>query len=194
MRKLLTIIILILAFSIIIFLKLQKNEIKYVKSHIDGNEYLVRDLEDKQEAADMLAKLKKNIMIIVNYLYENKNNYNEYKKYIEQLHSRIQNVIINESSVNSAYTSYSVNKGEQIIFCLRSKYYKNKIHDLNLLMYVALHEMSHTACTEFGHTKLFKQIFAFITKIAIRIGLYKPIDFEKNPMEYCGLTISESII
>ena len=30
----------------------------YVKSSIDGKEYLVRDLPDKQEAANLLAKVR----------------------------------------------------------------------------------------------------------------------------------------
>jgi hypothetical protein len=61
-------------------------------------------------------------------------------------------------------------------------------------MYVALHEISHVACPEVGHTELFKKIFHFITKIAINMGIYKKIDFAKNPVEYCGLTVSESIV
>src|SRR5438445_471854 len=83
-----------------------------------------------------------------------------YNIYIEQLKERMSNVIISESSENNGYTSYSINKGEQIVFCLRSKKDNNHLHDLNLLMYVALHEMAHVACPEIGHTDLFKEIFA----------------------------------
>ena len=88
---------------------------------------------------------------------------------------------------------YSVNKGEQIVFCLRSKN-TGKLHSLNLVMYVALHEMAHVACPEYGHTKLFKKIFAFFTKTAIEMGIYERIPFNQRPEEYCGLTITDSII
>ena len=43
------------------------------------------------------------------------------EQYIKQLNTRIQNVIITESTFNSSYTSYSVNKGEQIVFLYKNK-------------------------------------------------------------------------
>ena len=192
---LIRIIVIIIFFLIItIFYNTNKKEVKYIKSDIDNRLYLVRDLVDKQKAANMLARLRSNILILTNHLYENLDKYKEYKGYIEQLFKNTQNIIINESTDDSLYTSYSVNKGEEIVFCLRSKYYKNRLHDLNLLMYVCLHEIAHVACPEYGHTLLFKKIFAFFTQIAINIGIYKRIDFNNDPQEYCGLTISESII
>ncbi|QKF93821.1 WLM domain-containing protein [Fadolivirus algeromassiliense] len=188
------IIIIIFIFSIFAILKLEKHEVKYVKSTIDNKEYLVRDLQDKQQSANNLALLRRNIMTLVDHLYINKDKkYKDFKSDIEQLKTRISDVIINESSEDSSYTSYSVNKGEQIVFCLRSKY-TNYLHDINLVMYVALHEMAHVACKEYGHTDLFKKIFAFITKVAIELGLYTKIDFKNDPVEYCGLIISESIV
>lgn len=99
-----------------------------------------------------------------------------------------------ENGEDSVYTSYSVNKGEQIVFCLRSRKNKDSIHDLNLMMYVVIHEMAHVGCPSIGHTDEFRMIFAFFTQQAIKLGLYKKIDFNNNPMEYCGMTVSESII
>ena len=61
-------------------------------------------------------------------------------------------------------------------------------------MYVALHEIAHIACPEYGHTDLFKKIFAFFVLVAMNIGIYKKIDFNYDPVDYCGLTITESII
>lgn len=181
---------------IIIYLKIQNYDMVYMNSNIDNNPYLVRDLPDKQQAANMLAKIKNNIETITMHLYNNKNGFQEYEKYIDQLHERIQNVVVLESSEDSVYTSYSVNKGDQIVFCLRSRNYstRNQMHTINLMMYVVLHEMAHVACPEYGHTDLFKKIFAFITDQAIKIGLYKKIDFAKDPTEYCGMTITDSII
>ena len=65
---------------------------------------------------------------------------------------------------------------------------------MNLVMYVVLHEMAHIACPEYGHTQLFKQIFAFFAETAIKINLYEKINFNENPSEYCGLTVTDSII
>jgi hypothetical protein len=179
----------------IIYINYQNQDVTYVKSDIDSEYYLVRDLDDKQQASNMLAKIKGNIMYLTNYLYKYRDSkYTEYQQYIVQLHSRIKNVVVLESSEDSVYTSYSVNKGEQIVFCLRSRKIKNQLHKLNLLMYVVLHEISHVACPEYGHTPLFKRIFAFITEVAILIGLYNKIDFSHDPMEYCGLIITDSIV
>jgi len=190
------IIIIIFVCVIITLLRIEKYEVKYIKSDIDGEEYLVRDLPDKQQASNLLAKVKKNMMTLVNYLYEHKDEKEnkEYVQYIMQLKNRLVGVVINESADDSAYTSYSVNKGEQIVFCLRSKRILNKLHDLNLVMYVALHEMAHVGCPEYGHTALFKKIFAFLCTVAIKIGIYSKVNFNFDPTEYCGLMITESII
>lgn len=189
------IIIIILIVLIFIIFKLEKHEVKYVKSNINNVEYLVRDTPDKQEAADKLGLINVNINKFIDYVYANRNNeeYSKNKQYIEQLHDRIKNVIISESSADSSYTSYSINKGEQLVFCLRSKY-NNSLHDLNLLMYVVLHELSHVGCPEYGHGPLFKKIFAFFAECGMKCDVYKKIDFNKKPEEYCGLIISESII
>ncbi len=199
----LEIIIAIIFFFAIFYLfrKTTKGEVKYVTSDIDGEKYLVRDLKDKQHAANMLARIKKKIMDLTNYLSSNNGGtrgdiegFKDYSQYIDQLSTRIRGVVISENGEDNAYTSYSVNKGEQIVFCLRSKYNKNKLHNMNLITYVALHEMAHVACPEEGHTPLFKEIFAFLTKIAMERGLYQKIPFDDLPQEYCGLMITDSIV
>lgn len=169
----------------------------YVKSDIDGNYYLVRNVADKQEGANTLARLRQNILILSDYLYAHKNEpqNKHYEQYIDLLHDKAKNIIIVESTLDSVYTSYSVNKGEQIVFCLRSRRLPNNLHDVNLLMYVVLHEISHVACPVYdNHGPLFREIFAFITKTAIHLGLYKKIDFVNHNEDYCGLLITDSIV
>lgn len=178
----------------LIYMKYHNNDVVYEKSELDENEYLVRNMEDKQNASNLLAELKKNIMSLSEYLYTNKEKYPEYSAYIDQLHEKVQNTEIMETSENTTYTSYSVNKGEKLVFCLRSKLLHNEFHDTNLIMYVVLHEISHVACPEYGHGELFKKIFSFITNVAIEQKMYKKIDFEKIPTEYCGLVITDSIV
>jgi predicted RND superfamily exporter protein len=188
-------IIIILLLMIIIFLVgMKKTTLIYVQSDIDDKMYLVRDLGDKQRAANMLSRLKVNIYKIRDHLVKNIGKYPNMEPHIKQLNRKLKHTEYNESTEDSVYTSYSVNKGEQIVFCLRSKEYKNELHSLNLVMYVTLHEMAHVACPEFGHTALFKEIFAFFAKIAIEMGIYKRIPFNKYRQEYCGLYIENSII
>ena len=178
----------------IIFSLYGSSDMVYVTSTIDNNQYMVRDLPDKIIACNMLAQIRKNMLTLNEYLKKNKNNYKEHASYIENLNNKIEHSIIVESGENAVYTSYSINKGDQIVFCLRSRQETDKLHDINLLMYVVLHEMSHVACPEYGHTDLFKKIFNFLTLRAMELNLYSKISFNTNPVEYCGLKITESIV
>jgi hypothetical protein len=194
--KIFIIILIILCILIIMYFKITNPDMTYVISDIDNQYYLVRNVSDKQQAANTLARMRQNLINLSKYLYENKNN-EENKKYIEYidiLHNKINDIIILESTQDSIYTSYSVNKGEQIVFCVRSIKSYN-IHDINLMMYVALHEISHVACPVYdNHGPLFREIFAFITNTAINMKIYTKIDFNKNEEEYCGLNITDSIV
>jgi len=189
------VIFLIVAFIVIyLYFNYQYADMTYVKSDLDERFYLVRDSQDKQEATNMLAKIYKLVMQLSDKLEQDKDKYPDFKQYIELLHSKAKDIVLVESTQDSAHTSYSMNKGEQIVFCLRTKRTGNKLHDLNLVMYVVLHEISHVACPEYGHGPLFKKIFAFLTQRAIDMGIYKKINFVEKPEEYCGMTINESII
>jgi hypothetical protein len=193
MRLIILLIILIIGISI--FYWYYFKSMTFLQSPLDQNYYMVRDLSDKTTAVIMLSTIKLNILKLNDYLVKNKDDkYKDYKSYIEQLDGRIKSVSIAESRESSSSTSYSVNKGEELVFCLRSKKEWNKFHNFNTIMYVALHEISHIACPEYGHGPLFKKIFAFITEKAIELNIYTHIDFNKSPEEYCGIYITESII
>lgn len=166
----------------------------YVKSKVDGKYYLVRDLKDKEDVADTLAYIRINIMKLIDHIKKTKPD--KYQNYLQNLEEKFTNVSMSENIYDFYYTSYSVNKGEQLVFCMRQRKDSSNDHrhDINLMMYVALHEISHIACPEYGHTELFKEIFQFITKSAIEIGIYTPIDFQSKPTEYCGMTIQNQIV
>ena len=114
-------------------------------------------------------------------------------QYIKNLVSRTKDIIIMETGADEKYTSYTVNKGERIVFCLRFKVI-NTIHDINTLMYVVIHELAHIGCPEYGHTPLFKEIFKFLLIQSSKIGIYTPIDYRKNPQNYCGMEINEYLL
>lgn len=193
MSKSVYLLIIVFVISIILLLRLEKYEVKYVKSSLNNKEYLVRDMPDSQQSADLISHMHLNLEKLVNTLYQNKDTkYKDFNEMIGRLNSQFKTTIINESSENNSYTSYSVNKGEQIVFCLRSKY-NNQLHDINLLMYVALHELAHIGCKSYGHTDEFKNIFAFLISVSTELNIYQKIDFKNKPIEYCGLVISEHI-
>ena len=192
----LLIIFIIIIFLIIYFI--YNNIYKYdnlvkIKSPIDNEYYWVRDKNDKIKAANTLANIKINMKKLVNYLQNNQSKFPENLSYIKDLVSRTKKINIMETPQDEKYTSYTINKGEKIVFCLRSKLLDN-IHDTNTLMYVVIHEMAHVGCPEYGHTPLFKKIFKFLLEQSIVIGIYKPIDYRINPQNYCGMTINEYLL
>jgi hypothetical protein len=178
----------------LIFIKLYKNDnLSFTKSNIDNFSYWVRDKPDKQMAANTLATIKTNMQKLINYLKENQDKFPENLSYIKDLVSRTKNINIMETPEDDEYTSYTINKGEKIVFCLRSKVL-DEIHDLNTLMYVVIHEMAHVGCPEYGHTPLFKKIFIFLLKQSAAIGIYTPINYRINPQSYCGMQINEYLL
>ena len=171
----------------------QNDGLVKIKSSVDNSYYWVRNLPDKNQAANILANIKINIYKLVNYLQKNKEQFPENMKYIKDLVTRTKDIVIMETGADEKYTSYTVNKGERIVFCLRSKVI-NSIHDMNTLMYVVIHELGHIGCPEFGHTPLFKQIFKFLLIQSSKISIYNPIDYRKNPQNYCGMEINEYLL
>jgi len=190
------IIIIILIFSSIYFIYSKSygsdNLIK-TKSQVDNYEYWVRNLPDKNQAANTLAKIKQNIYKLVDYLKKNQEAFPKNMQYIKNLVSRTKDIIIMETGADEKYTSYTVNKGERIVFCLRFKII-NTIHDINTIMYVVIHELAHIGCPEYGHTPLFKEIFKFLLIESSKIGIYTLIDYRKNPQNYCGMEINEYLL
>ena len=91
MKKLEFLIIVVFIITVILFVESRKTEVLYIKSDIDNNSYLVRDVEDKQKAANLLARLNININKLETYLLYKKGhkNYKEFKPYIEQLNRKL---------------------------------------------------------------------------------------------------------
>jgi predicted metal-dependent hydrolase len=163
------------------------------KSDVDNEYYWVRNKYDKEIAANTLANIKINMIKLINYLQTNINKFPENMSYIKDLVARTKNIYIMETPQDDKYTSYTVNKGEKIVFCLRSKIL-DTIHNMNTLMYVVIHELAHVGCPEYGHTPLFKKIFKFLLVQGISINIYHPIDYRINPKNYCGMIINEYLL
>lgn len=232
--------IIVISLIIIIYKYFEKNsyDVVMVKSEINGKEYLVRNLEDKQEAANLLGALTTKLQNLVNII-ETSGSENIYNKYIkndvdketsvnnsngkggkdtiegqeggsserqnlennmkEKLKDDIARLISNfnpdafsETTPDSKYTSYSVNKGEKVIMCMRSKDSDEKLVKENIMTFVAIHELGHLMTKSIGHEPDFWNNMRLLLKIAIDNGLYKNVDFNSTPKEYCGIKISDT--
>lgn len=203
MQKLVNLVVtLVLIFIIYIYLENRTYDVTYVKSNLDGADYLVRNLDDKVEAANLLAKVKTKLVAITEYLaklddekikkYSKKASLEEMKDNISRLKNRFRPDNISESTPHEKYTSYSVNKGEKIVFCLRSKDKKETLVKENVIVFVAIHELAHVMTKSVGHTDEFWANFQFLLKIAVKLKLYNNTNYNESPEEYCGTKITDT--
>jgi predicted metal-dependent hydrolase len=157
--------------------------------------YTIYNNNDIDKKKEIINNIINNMYLLKNHLIDNITNFSEYSDYIILLDKNFNNnrTYIYETNPTSNLTSYSVNKGEELSICLVSKK-TGEYHDLNLLMYVVIHEMAHFACPEIGHGLLFQKIFKFLIEEAININIYIKEDYQKNPVEYCGMILNSSIV
>ncbi len=101
---------------------------------------------------------------------------------------------ISESGKSSQYTSYSVNKGEKIVFCIRQKDENESFVDINTITFVAIHELAHIMTKSVGHTEEFWKNFKLLLEESITIGVYTKEKYSQNPKEYCGIKVTDSPI
>lgn len=161
---------------------------EYIVSTVDNSLYKVMSLPDKQNAADLLANIRENIVTLTEHLQKA---YQDDER-TERIVVRFDPSNISEGSNRTEYTSYSVNKGQKIVFCLRSKNENNKLVDINTMMFVALHEIAHVATKSEGHTDEFWANFKWLLEEAVNIGIYKKQDYKEKPVKYCGVNITET--
>ena len=154
----------------------------------DGNRYCVRNREKLNEAANLLASVTNKCKQLVNYMKETHPSDTRVKKLVAGFNPKS----ISETLPTSELTAYSENKGEKIAFCLNKKKNGTKLIDINTLTFVAIHELSHIMTKSIGHKQEFWQNFKFLLQQAKAAGLYTPVDYEKKPESYCGMTITDS--
>jgi len=157
-----------------------------VKSNVDNKEYIVQIKDDSLEAANLIAKIREKLVILMEHLEKS---YGKNDTRIKLLKQNFRPDRLKEGVTTSGYTSYSVNKGEQIVLCLRNN---DKLIDINTLFFVVLHEFAHLATESIGHTDEFWDNFRWILEEAINIGLYVKQDFKIKNVEYCGISITSS--
>ena len=181
----LIILVMAIIFFYCLYLYDYYSKMNTVVSTVDNKKYEVQRKDDSEEAANLLATIRQKLMTLVNHL---KQAYPGDDR-VERIVNNFKPDNIKEGMEQPGTTSYSINKGEQIVLCLRTK---NKLVDINTMMFVVLHELSHIATTEIGHTPLFWENFKWILEESINIGIYTKIDYKKQPLEYCGMDITSS--
>jgi hypothetical protein len=117
------------------------------------------------------------------------------KEYISDNHPIINEIKRRFSLINPKYGKIPMHVGNKsftedksvITLCIEDPETK-KPYDINVLMYVALHELAHCLTKADGkesHGDEFKSNFAMLLKEAASKGLYDPS--QKIPQTYCGI-------
>ena len=196
-------IVLILIFIIWKFIS-NYQEIQYIKSDLDNKVYMIRRGHTKSKefllkSANTLADINIRVEKLIIYLQNTYSDDPNKNYFIKKLRDNYHTYMISEAASNPKFTTYTVDKQDMHI-CLRTRDKYENIYEIDLLMYVVLHELSHLCNYDkygtpiIGHGFEFKFIFKFLVEEAIKIGIYKYTDYTRNPKEYCGINLQSSIL
>lgn len=198
----LTIIILIIIVSIILWCFLSKHFAK-IYINVNGENYKVhKNLEDPETAAALLYRLNdlsiellRNLKekYVLNATPEKLSDpiFASHNHHTKNLLDHYNPDVLEETHPHNieGNTSYVQFKGKIFSVCLRYKDADKDFHKFNDLTFVMLHELAHLARKDFGHEPPFWIAFKFLLNEATEIGIYKPINYADKPVNYCGLKL-----
>lgn len=180
------IVLLILLIIIILLICINKNKFTddTVEEYYNGSVYRVRkgNSESQQKTAKKLDYFKKRLETLINYCYDKSL---PTKEDAYRMHARFKTTQLSETSSSETSAAYVINKGEELRICLKNE-------NDNDIMFVLLHELAHIMSKSYGHNSEFKQNMDFLVKQAVKLNLYKPVDYSKTPINYCGVNISST--
>jgi hypothetical protein len=172
-----------------IWLMVRQTSLVRVKSRTDGRSYLVQDFPDKQAAADLIGTLMKKVDTLLAALKDSDD------PDFQRLLAGFKPSSVQENVQTSSYTSYTENKGEAVVLCLRKKDSSNALLHPDLLIFVFIHELGHIMTEESdegSHGPTFWMNFKKLLGKAVELGLYTPVDYSKHPEPYCGIEVTDS--
>ncbi len=115
------------------------------------------------------------------------------RSYYSHKHPILDKIRENFARLNEEYTKIPLRYGNSaftenksvITLCLKDPK-TGKYYDMNTIMYVALHELSHMISRTHGHNDEFRDNFADILRQASAVGIYNPNI--PIPDTYCGVS------
>ena len=160
----------------------------------DGRQYEMQNLPDKERAVQLMSEIHGNLVKLYHHYKENMGLAQDPP--VARFLSRFSPDVFVESDMTSSDTSYSENKGQKIVACLRDKTKPPNypLIDKNTVMFVMLHEMAHLMTETIGHTQEFWGNFKRILGDAVQIGIYTPVNYAQQPTPYCGMMITDTPI
>ena len=159
----------------------------------DGKTYEMQNLPHKEEALKLMVKIHENLEKLKAYYTEPAL---AADPPIGRFLANFSSDVFVENDMQSSDTSYSENKGQKIVVCLRDKTRPPDypLVDENTVMFVILHEMSHLMTETIGHTPEFWNNFKRVLHDAVGLGIYRSVNYAHSPTPYCGMKITDSPI
>lgn len=194
--------LLIVLFLLFIYYTNKDNR-NFVSYYVDDKYYKVlEDKPNKEEAAKILQNVDNNIIKLIQYInlkYTDKvlsKLPKEKQKLINQIINRLnktyksKNLTENYPQIPGKDVSFNINKGEEISLCLRNYDEPSNFHQMNDIMFVTIHEISHSCNDSYGHDESFWKIFRELLLDAIECEVFKNKDYFNNKVKFCSLNIS----
>lgn len=191
-----------------------------MKSTVDGMTYRVHPQhKDPLAAANRLATLNERLIALMRHLKAKygrnttdatwRRNYPNRARAVDMLLARYNpdNLAENSPLDPTGDSAYSLDKGALVAICLRERDPKLKsclkhgcsgvdplkmdLQDLDLVTFVAIHEMGHLSIRDVDHPPVFWSAFKFLLLEAAECGVLSPesTNFAKNSRIYCGMTV-----
>ncbi len=183
------VIIFIILTLIIIYSEVLTESFETVqKLATDNKMYYVQNYENNEEAANVLSRLANKSIDLIDYVVSKYPS----NQSVKRLKEKFNPDKIREAEHENDSTSYTINKGEMMHLCLRQKNSNKSIHDDNLLMFVIIHELAHIMSQSVGHNNEFYDNFKFLLRESVKKGIYNPVDFQKTPVNYCGINVTNN--
>ena len=141
----------------------------------------------KKERKKIFKELINDINKIIKWCLNN--NYPS-KKQAQLLQYNWNKVLIHETNYTD-HVAYVVDKNQKLYLCASTPHGSDE--NRNTMRYVVFHELAHMMSESYGHNDEFGQNFLAILRVGVNLGIYIPVNYTNNPVNYCGTKITNSL-
>jgi hypothetical protein len=151
-------------------------------------EETLKNFPDHEDAKKLLDSVRETAVILVEHM---RTKYPEDAGII-QLVQRFKPDQMFEGIPGDVNFTYTENKGQKIVLCLRNDTPENELHTKNTVLFPLIHELSHVADVNYdpSHGSNFRSYFRLLLDEAMKLGLYSYVDFASQSVTYCGMKIN----
>ena len=184
MFDILLVVTLLILLSFVVSKNFSLKDDRVLTEAFDGNSYLVRDTPDRTETANTLARLNSMVNHFIDLLEKD---FEAAKlPVVLRLKKRYRSGALSEGRISKALTSYTVNKGEKVVLCMRSRDENDTLFSDEILFSVLLHELAHIASITVDHGNEWRRNWHYLEDKAVQ---YKMLQHKKVDVDYCGIQL-----